>query len=272
MKESFLNELRRLNIERQKEWDPDNKATLSFKGLEFAGEAGELASKIKKLARKTEFDFVGSDYDMTDIEEEVGDVLITLDLVCQKMGIDIEKVTKKKFNATSEKVGLKTKFDPEFIYVEIKDTEPAPVTFESRLKDHIDKVNLLKPHLAISSNSEESLIYAEEHLNYDQLLPIYQKHYGYDNVPERFAIIDKEYITVPKKYRNCRPNIQLEPYNHGLDDNLYCIQWGSKKIHIYADNGENAKAYVAYTKIPMRYADQFYKEARYLVTQSFLLN
>jgi NTP pyrophosphatase (non-canonical NTP hydrolase) len=172
MKESFLNELRRLNIERQKEWDPENKATLSFKGLEFAGEAGELASKIKKLARKTEFDFVGSDYDMTDIEEEVGDVLITLDLVCQKMGIDIEKVTKNKFNATSEKVGMKTKFEPDVIYIDIKDNEV--ISFDRRLKDHIAKVNLLKPHLAISSNSEESLIYAEEHLNYAQLLPIYQ--------------------------------------------------------------------------------------------------
>lgn len=107
---SFLSELRRLNIERQKEWDPENKATLSFKGLEFAGEAGELASKIKKLARKTEFDMAGSNYDMTDIEEEVGDVLITLDLVCHKMGIDIEEVTRKKFNATSDKVGMKTKF------------------------------------------------------------------------------------------------------------------------------------------------------------------
>jgi NTP pyrophosphatase (non-canonical NTP hydrolase) len=270
MKESFLNELRRLNIERQKEWDPENKATLSFKGLEFAGEAGELASKIKKLARKTEFDFVGSDYDMTDIEEEVGDVLITLDLVCQKMGIDIEKVTKNKFNATSEKVGMKTKFEPDVIYIEIKDNEE--ISFDRRLKDHIAKVNLLKPHLAISSNSEESLIYAEEHLTYAQLLPIYQKHYGYDNDPERFTLIDKKDITVPKKYRTFRQNIILEPYNHGLEDNLYCVQWGSKKVHVYADHGENAKNYVAYTKIPMRYVDQFNADARYFVTQSFLLN
>lgn len=270
MNKNFLEELRHLNIERQKEWDPENKATLSFKGLEFAGEAGELASKIKKLARKTEFDFIGSDYDMTDIEEEVGDVLITLDLVCQKMGVDIEKVTKSKFNATSDKVGLKTKFEPDVIYINI-DQVADKLSFDDNIKKHVEFVNSLKPHMAYSKGGTIGIIFAEPHLNYDNLLPIYIKHHGAKYTPDRFSIVNKKDISVPKQNRNYYLDLVLEPYNHELNENLYCVEWNSRKHYIYSDHGENAKQYIGYTQIPMRFIDDFLKEARYFITQPFLL-
>lgn len=106
----FLQELRVNNAERQKLWDPDNVLDLSFKALEFSGEAGELASKVKKLVRQ-ELGVVGSRIDIAEIEEEVADVLITLDLLCSKLNIDIEKVTKEKFNTVSRKNNFDVVFD-----------------------------------------------------------------------------------------------------------------------------------------------------------------
>lgn len=270
MNKNFLNELRRLNIERQKEWDPENKATLSFKGLEFAGEAGELASKIKKLARKIEFDFVGSDYDMTDIENEVGDVLITLDLVCQKMGIDIEKVTKKKFNATSDKVGMTTKFEPDFIYIEISD-DNSSWEFDRRIKEHVEMVSSLKPHIALLNDKDIGLIFAPEGYNYEKLNEIYKRHYVTES-PDRFILTKQKDISVPKKHRNYLLNIVAEPYETGDTEKLYCVTWNNKKYHIYSDNGENAMRYIAYTRIPMGKIDLFLSEVHYYVTQPFLLS
>ena len=52
-----------------------------------AGETGELCNLVKKYHR-------GDD-----------DIVIYLDLFCQRMGIDLEEAIQKKFNYTSRKVG-----------------------------------------------------------------------------------------------------------------------------------------------------------------------
>lgn len=44
--------LRAANVQRQREWDADNKVTLSYRGNEFAGEAGEVCNVVKKLDRE----------------------------------------------------------------------------------------------------------------------------------------------------------------------------------------------------------------------------
>lgn len=109
---SFFKKLIELNTTRQKEWDPDSKFDLLFRALEHVSEAGELGNKVKKYWRATQVD-VGSKTNLKEIEDEVGDVIVTLALLCSDLGIDIEQSTINKFNATSEKYNLTTKWEVE---------------------------------------------------------------------------------------------------------------------------------------------------------------
>lgn len=109
---SFFKKLAELNATRQKEWDPDSKFDILFRALEHVSEAGELGNKIKKYWRATQVD-VGSKTNLKEIEDEVGDVIVTLSLLCSDLGIDIEQSTINKFNATSEKYNLVTKWEAE---------------------------------------------------------------------------------------------------------------------------------------------------------------
>ena len=109
---SFFKKLIELNKTRQKEWDPESKFDLLFRALEHVSEAGELGNKVKKYWRAMQVD-IGSKTSIKEIEDEVGDVIITLSLLCSDLGIDIEQSTINKFNATSEKYNLTTKWEAE---------------------------------------------------------------------------------------------------------------------------------------------------------------
>ena len=104
-----LNELRDKNIQRQNEWPGHDRADLSFRTIELAGETGELCEAIKKHIRSKR-GIAGTTASIEDIVDEVGDVLISLDLLCLELGINLELAVKRKFNKTSEKYGLRTKF------------------------------------------------------------------------------------------------------------------------------------------------------------------
>lgn len=111
---SFFTKLIELNKTRQKEWDPDSKFDLLFRALEHVSEAGELGNKVKKYWRAMQVD-IGSKTSIKEIEDEVGDVIVTLSLLCSNLGIDIEKATINKFNATSEKYDLRTMWEDNFL-------------------------------------------------------------------------------------------------------------------------------------------------------------
>lgn len=104
-----LDKLRAANIARQEIW-PGSPSML-FRAVEFGGEAGEVLDAVKKLAR---FDTgikgnsVGTEREslMQGIREEVGDALVSLDLLCEKLGIDIAECVPMKFNKSSRKVGI----------------------------------------------------------------------------------------------------------------------------------------------------------------------
>ena len=108
----FLQELRDANISRQKEWPSDIEVDEIFRSNELAEEVGEVCGAVKKLFRfkhniagnvKSENEL------LLNLEEEIGDVLITLDLLANMFDISIEEVAREKFNKTSNKIGLKTK-------------------------------------------------------------------------------------------------------------------------------------------------------------------
>lgn len=100
--------LRAANIARQNEWDQDNQITASYRGNELAGEVGEACNVIKKLERER-LGILGSRATVDELADELADVLICADLIAMHYGVDLEAAVARKFNATSEKVGLKTR-------------------------------------------------------------------------------------------------------------------------------------------------------------------
>lgn len=103
-----MSELRKANETRQFEWDVDSRITLTFRGVELAGEVGEALNVIKKIERER-LGIRGTRATMLDLAEELADVVICADLVAMHVGIDLERAVAEKFNATSEKNGLKTR-------------------------------------------------------------------------------------------------------------------------------------------------------------------
>lgn len=103
------NSLTAANIARQKEWDTGTEPlSLSFKGNELAGETGELCNVLKKLERER-LGIPGSRDTVEHAAEEMADVIICVDLIATHLGVDLWEAVAKKFNATSEKNGMKTR-------------------------------------------------------------------------------------------------------------------------------------------------------------------
>jgi len=106
---TFLNTLRQKNNERQKLWTGSENVDVLFRAVEFAGEAGEVANAVKKVYR-AQNGIIGNNKDINDLMEnlveEIGDVLITIDLLANEYNIDLEQAVKSKFNKTSKKVNI----------------------------------------------------------------------------------------------------------------------------------------------------------------------
>lgn len=100
--------LRSANEARQAEWDKDNRISLAYRGNELAGEAGEACNVIKKIERER-LGIAGSRDTVEHLAEELADVIICADLIAMDEGIDLDAAVARKFNATSAKVGLKTR-------------------------------------------------------------------------------------------------------------------------------------------------------------------
>jgi NTP pyrophosphatase (non-canonical NTP hydrolase) len=100
--------LRSANTARQAEWDWGNQLTAAYRGNELAGEVGEACNIIKKLERER-LGIRGSRASVDHLAEELADVVICVDLIAMHFGIDLDQAVARKFNATSEKVGLRTR-------------------------------------------------------------------------------------------------------------------------------------------------------------------
>lgn len=103
---SFFSKLRDAIIARDKFWNPNNTPIpVSFRLIELAGEAGEVCNAGKKLARH-EMNMVGGSDDTTNLREELGDVIISCQLIANHFGFDLEDCVADKFNKTSDKHGF----------------------------------------------------------------------------------------------------------------------------------------------------------------------
>lgn len=103
----MLKELRAANNARQDEWENSGLILdLSYLGNAAAGEMGEACNVIKKLERER-LGLRGRRATVTDLAEELADVIIYIDLIARKAGInDLEQAIRDKFNKTSEHYGL----------------------------------------------------------------------------------------------------------------------------------------------------------------------
>lgn len=105
-------DLRSANRARQKEWDSGGQIAgplgKLWRANELAGECGEASNVVKKLVRE-ELGIAGSRASLGDLADELADIVICTDLLAQEYGIDLDAAVRRKFNATSEKVGLLTR-------------------------------------------------------------------------------------------------------------------------------------------------------------------
>ena len=99
--------LRNANILRNIEWNPDNKVTPTFRGLELSGEVGEACNIIKKLERER-IGIRGGRATIEELEEELSDIMICVDLIAMDYNINLDRAVSDKFNKTSKKYDLKT--------------------------------------------------------------------------------------------------------------------------------------------------------------------
>ena len=109
-------ELRSANSARGKLWNTgkyDFLVELLFRSNEMAGEVGEAANKVKKLARTMLNMKGGQNIDTlrAEIAEELGDIVICVDRVAEIINVDLGQATADKFNKTSAKHGFPVKLN-----------------------------------------------------------------------------------------------------------------------------------------------------------------
>lgn len=105
----MLKLLRQANATRQDEWEnAKGKLNLSYFGNAIAGEVGEACNIIKKIERER-LGLRGSRATLSELAEELADVIIYIDLLAADCNIDLEQAIKIKFNRTSDKYNLGTK-------------------------------------------------------------------------------------------------------------------------------------------------------------------
>ena len=104
----MLKRLREANLAREAERNPEAVASLLFRAVELGGEAGEALNVVKKFERQR-LGIAGSTATLEELADELADVLICVDLVALTAGIDLEAALVRKFNASSENLGVKTR-------------------------------------------------------------------------------------------------------------------------------------------------------------------
>lgn len=101
----FLDAFRQVNSARWQAWAQGREPDPLFMAVELGGEAGEVLNEVKKLVRE-ERGWVGSRTTVQKLADELADVMICVDFLAWAYGIDLAVAVTRKFNATSEKVGL----------------------------------------------------------------------------------------------------------------------------------------------------------------------
>ena len=119
---TYVDDLQLATELRQLEWPGASNASLSFRGVELAGEVGEACNVIKKLERGR-LGIDGSKTTLFALEEEIADVILCCALIANDCGIDLWGAVCNKFNATSAKMELETRLQG-------RPTTPPPLPYD----------------------------------------------------------------------------------------------------------------------------------------------
>lgn len=114
MKDLTFKKFREINSSRANKWHNGdlNDWSLSDWAVAMAGEAGEACDVVKKINRVRD-GLVGTRRSketlVLDLGEELADVLIYLDTLANRAGIDLEQALIYKFNKVSDEFGFEEK-------------------------------------------------------------------------------------------------------------------------------------------------------------------
>lgn len=104
IKSLSLGYIREVNVARCEEvFHPLDDWTPTDWALAMIGEAGEVCNEVKKLKR--------GDGDVQRIASELADVILYIDLLAARLGINLSKAVFRKFNAVSRKRGASILMD-----------------------------------------------------------------------------------------------------------------------------------------------------------------
>lgn len=81
---------------------PDKDLVFVYTALGLAGEAGEVAEKIKKIWRDKNKQI--NDTDRTEIKKEMGDVLWYMSQLAEDLGIDFDDVAQTNIDKTQSRL------------------------------------------------------------------------------------------------------------------------------------------------------------------------
>ena len=107
--------LRIANEARQAHWGGADNWTLADWSNAVAGEVGEACNVVKKI-RRPELGTRGNAADLPtyyrQLESEIGDVVIYLDLLARKAGLELDTCVMRSFNEKSEELGMPVRLQP----------------------------------------------------------------------------------------------------------------------------------------------------------------
>ncbi len=97
--QTLLHDIQRQCVEDSEGYFPDVERTYWYLGLALAGEAGELANKLKKYYRTEDTDAQREEH-LQGARKELPDILIYLCLAADLLGVDLEAeyYKKREFN------------------------------------------------------------------------------------------------------------------------------------------------------------------------------
>lgn len=108
-------DLRAANEARQAHWGGSDNWTLADWSNAVAGEVGEACNVVKKI-RRPELGTTGNGKDVstyyTQLESEIGDVLVYLDLLAKKAGTTLDRAVMRAFNEKSEALNMPVRLLP----------------------------------------------------------------------------------------------------------------------------------------------------------------
>lgn len=111
-------QLAKINISRCERWHDPSSWSPQMWGLAAAGKMGECCNALKKLHRNDEGTFSINQATsraelVSNVAMEIGDVVVYLDLLAQRMGLRLEDCVRDTFNRISKREGFPERLDDE---------------------------------------------------------------------------------------------------------------------------------------------------------------